>query len=184
VIFLESTNKQNNVIKDDSSSNDNKNQKLKNLFKGKNLVIFILSFLLFCAFCSIPSDNTSYLQNTIESLNTNILEQQKQIEQYKEEKKLLQKEIDELKKDLQNLETENNTLRTSKQSTTLNTTSNITTQITQSKEQISDSAQTVWVGNTGTKYHKQSCRTLKGNGHQIPYQQALNEGREACKVCY
>lgn len=42
----------------------------------------------------------------------------------------------------------------------------------------------VWVGDTGTKYHYQSCRTLKGNGHQITLEQALAEGREPCKVCH
>ena len=42
----------------------------------------------------------------------------------------------------------------------------------------------VWVGDTGTKYHYQSCRTLKGNGHQITLQQALAEGRAPCKVCH
>lgn len=42
----------------------------------------------------------------------------------------------------------------------------------------------VWIGDTGTKYHYQSCRTLKGNGHQITLEQALAEGREPCKVCY
>ena len=42
----------------------------------------------------------------------------------------------------------------------------------------------VWVGETGTKYHNQGCRTLKGKGHQITMQQALAEGREPCKVCH
>lgn len=42
----------------------------------------------------------------------------------------------------------------------------------------------VWVGDTGTKYHKHSCRTLKGNGHQTTMEQALSEGRQPCKVCY
>ena len=50
--------------------------------------------------------------------------------------------------------------------------------------QTNTNEQMVWVGNTGTKYHKQNCRTLKGNGHQITMQQAIAEGREACKVCY
>lgn len=50
--------------------------------------------------------------------------------------------------------------------------------------QTNTDEQMVWVGNTGTKYHKQNCRTLKGNGHQITMQQAIAEGREACKVCY
>lgn len=42
----------------------------------------------------------------------------------------------------------------------------------------------VWVGDTGTKYHYQSCSTLKGNGHQITLQQALNEGRQPCQRCH
>ena len=42
----------------------------------------------------------------------------------------------------------------------------------------------VWVGETGTKYHIQSCPTLKGKGHQITLQQAQSEGREPCKVCH
>ena len=46
-----------------------------------------------------------------------------------------------------------------------------------------DSSQTVWVGNTGDKYHRQSCRTLKGKGHSITLSQALAEGRSACQVC-
>ena len=50
--------------------------------------------------------------------------------------------------------------------------------------QTNTDEQMVWVGDTGTKYHKQNCRTLKGNGHQITMQQAIAEGREACKVCY
>lgn len=41
----------------------------------------------------------------------------------------------------------------------------------------------VWVGNTGNKYHRQSCGTLKGKGHSITLKQALAEGRESCKVC-
>ena len=44
-------------------------------------------------------------------------------------------------------------------------------------------SQMTWVGDTGDKYHRQNCRTLKGNGHQITMQQALAEGRQACKVC-
>lgn len=42
----------------------------------------------------------------------------------------------------------------------------------------------VWVGDTGNKYHYQDCRTLRGKGHQITVQQALAEGRQACKVCH
>lgn len=46
-----------------------------------------------------------------------------------------------------------------------------------------DSSQTVYIGNTGTKYHRQSCSTLKGNGHAISLSEALKQGREPCKRC-
>ena len=45
-------------------------------------------------------------------------------------------------------------------------------------------SQMVWVGETGSKYHNQGCRTLKGKGHQITLQQAQSEGRAPCKVCH
>ena len=52
------------------------------------------------------------------------------------------------------------------------------------QQQVSSQGGTVWVGETGNKYHKQSCPTLKGKGHQISLQAAKDEGRTACKVCY
>ena len=47
----------------------------------------------------------------------------------------------------------------------------------------SSSGETVYVGDTGNKYHRASCSTLKGNGHAISLDKALAEGREACKRC-
>lgn len=47
----------------------------------------------------------------------------------------------------------------------------------------SSSSETVYIGDTGTKYHREDCRTLKGNGHAITLDEALAQGREACKVC-
>lgn len=42
---------------------------------------------------------------------------------------------------------------------------------------------TVWIGKTGTKYHRQNCRTLSGGATAISLNEALAEGRAACKVC-
>ena len=42
---------------------------------------------------------------------------------------------------------------------------------------------TVYIGNTGNKYHRQDCRTLKGKGHPISIDEARRQGRTACKVC-
>lgn len=41
----------------------------------------------------------------------------------------------------------------------------------------------VYRGETGTKYHYQDCPTLKGKGSPITYDEALEQGREPCKVC-
>ena len=36
---------------------------------------------------------------------------------------------------------------------------------------------------TGTKYHLQSCRTLRGRGIPIKLSESKRDGREACKIC-
>ena len=42
----------------------------------------------------------------------------------------------------------------------------------------------VWVNDSGEKYHKRSdCSGMKG-AYQIPKDQAINMGKEACKKCY
>lgn len=51
-----------------------------------------------------------------------------------------------------------------------------------SKEQ--SNFDTVWIGETGNKYHYQSCPTLKGKGHPISLSEAKTQGREPCKVCH
>lgn len=69
------------------------------------------------------------------------------------------------------------TSSSSKSTTTTSKPSNINTS-TNDKN-----SKTVWIGNTGTKYHRESCSTLKGNGHKITLKEAIAEGREPCKVC-
>jgi len=51
-------------------------------------------------------------------------------------------------------------------------------------EQEDTSSRTVWIGDKGTKYHRKDCRTLKGNKYEITYDEAIRQGRKACKVCY
>lgn len=47
-----------------------------------------------------------------------------------------------------------------------------------------DEEEIVYVGKTGSKYHYQNCRTLKGKGRAISLKDALAQGRQACKVCH
>jgi hypothetical protein len=48
---------------------------------------------------------------------------------------------------------------------------------------IEETPETVYIGKTGTKYHYEDCPTLKGKGSPITYDEAIEQGREPCKVC-
>ena len=41
----------------------------------------------------------------------------------------------------------------------------------------------VYIGKTGSKYHKANCPTLNGNGIPIDKQEAEKLGIEPCKIC-
>lgn len=41
----------------------------------------------------------------------------------------------------------------------------------------------VYIGKTGNKYHKENCSTLKGKGSAVTLDEALAQGRTACKRC-
>lgn len=57
-----------------------------------------------------------------------------------------------------------------------------TTTIYQPAE-VTNINETVYIGKTGTKYHRQDCGTLKGNGTAITLDKAIAQGRTACKTC-
>jgi hypothetical protein len=44
-------------------------------------------------------------------------------------------------------------------------------------------AQTVYITNTGAKYHQKSCQHLKRSSIEISLQDAINRGYDPCKVC-
>lgn len=176
---------------DDSKNGYKEKFKLKNLLQGKNLAIVILSFLLICFSLTIPSDNTEQLQNSIEELNTKITNQEQQLKDNEEKIKALQNDNEGLNQQIKTLNAEKDELKKENDSiiasfnTYTPTSSNLSipTATNNSSTENNNIEQMVWVGNTGNKYHKQNCSTLKGNGHQITYQQAIAEGRQACKVC-
>lgn len=45
-------------------------------------------------------------------------------------------------------------------------------------------AQTVYITNTGAKYHDGACRFLKKSKIAIDLSDAKNKGYEACKICH
>lgn len=147
-------------------------------------------------------------------LNSKVKDNEKQIINLQDANKLLVEEKEKLKEETKALETEKQELNTkveelekiSSAKTTKSTTTPVATTSQSQKSSSSSSSsnssvsksssqtapvsssnsnsQMVWVGETGTKYHNQSCRTLKGKGHQITLQQAQAEGRAPCKVCH
>ena len=44
--------------------------------------------------------------------------------------------------------------------------------------------QIVYIGETGSKYHYETCRTLKNGAFPITLEEALTQGRTPCKVCH
>lgn len=190
------------------------NKFFKFIFDGKNIAIIILSFFLFCAFCaySNPVDITKY-ENEINGLTQKLENTENQITKLQEENKSLQESITKMQNENKLWQEEKTKLETEKQElttkveelqktiseqqtkstvSTSSTSNNSSTSVStsqkasssQSTSSSNNNSQMVWVGETGNKYHYQNCRTLKGKGHQITMQQALAEGRQACKVCH
>lgn len=54
---------------------------------------------------------------------------------------------------------------------------------TQTAPQSENDELTVYVTDTGERYHLSSCRTLRGNGRPISLGEARRRGYTACRVC-
>lgn len=174
-----------NETKNEAVIKDNRqDSKFKVFWKDKkNVIIVILAALLL-----FPGSatNSSY-QNQIEGLNNQLTELKTELESYQKQvtnlentNKSLQTEKTKLEEEKQELNNKIEELQnaSSSETTSIPVTSSTTTTSSENNSEM------VWVGNTGTKYHNEGCRTLKGNGHQITMEQALSEGRTACKVCH
>lgn len=200
-----------NEVKEKIKELKNSNKFWNFILDGKNIAIILLSFLLLC-FLIAYSDSNSYkyfsqledLTSQINGLNTKnnelnnaVEDNKKQITNLQDANKLLQEEKSTLEKEKQELNTKikeleeissTKTIETSPQvQSSSNNTSPSTTPETSSETSAPNTttnSEMVWVGETGTKYHNEGCRTLKGKGHQITMQQALAEGRQPCKVCH
>ena len=167
-----------NTIKENKTLNTKKKFEKEQL---KTIAIIFLLFLVFCFLLTSSSDETSRLSNEIKDLNNQITSLTTEKENLNSQIMQLNKDLDSAKSQITTLENEKNELNSrieelEKVSSTKNTTSTTSTA-------TNNNSQMVWVGETGTKYHTQNCRTLKGKGHQITMQQALSEGKQPCKVC-
>lgn len=63
------------------------------------------------------------------------------------------------------------------------TASGAATQTQEAPKNNNLTSRTVYIGKTGTKYHRKTCGTLKGKGRAITLSEALAQGREPCKRC-
>lgn len=137
---------------------------------------------------NLKIENNQKQITDLQNSNKLLIEEKNKLE---DEKQTLEKEKQELTTKIEELEkassteTTTNPVNNSTSSTSSSSSDNSNTSNQTSPASSSDSdSEMVWVGQTGSKYHNQGCRTLKGNGHQISLQQALSEGREPCKVCH
>ena len=164
------------------------NNSKKSFWKDKkNIAIVILSFLLFCFIITYPNSNNSTNKSKIEELTKQVNTIKAENDELNAKIEANNKQITDLQENNKTLTEENNNLKSEKQELStkveeLQKTSSASSSTSTSS--LNNSSQMVWVGNTGTKYHKQNCSTLKGQGHQITLQQAQAEGREPCNVCY
>lgn len=51
------------------------------------------------------------------------------------------------------------------------------------KDVSSEKSETVYVGKTGSKYHRKDCSTLRGKGTPMNRQDAIQAGKQPCKRC-
>lgn len=184
--------------------------KFKHFIKEKSLIIesilTVIIFLMIIIVTSIngqkeiiekqydefkaKSENTSKtLQTEIKEKNNKIVDNEKKINELQQEEK--KKEINEsiklLESERQKLEQEKQTLTTQieelkKASSTViqsKSSSTSTSNITQNTNSA-----TVYVTNTGKKYHKSSCSYLKKSKIQISLSEAQRQEYTACSRCY
>ena len=179
--------------------NESKNKKTNTIL---NIVIVLSIFFIFCIIYSsvIPNDLSEYkkeiknLNTQVSTLTEQIKNNENQIATLSESNKTLESENQKLKDEKNDL---NNQIEELSKVPSVSATTQPTTSDNNSSSQSSTSepksdltttpsnnnSQMVWVGETGSKYHVQSCSTLRGKGHQITLQQALAEGKQACKRC-
>lgn len=133
---------------------------------------------------SMNSYKNSYMTNeATENMVKKEVLNEKKTETLSKEESLDTKKSSNTSSNVKESTSKKETNSTSKTSTNSSKKTNSKAPVTSNSDKNDKTSQTVWVGNTGTKYHRQSCRTLKGKGHKITLKEALAEGREPCKVC-
>lgn len=164
-------------------------------------IIIALSFVLFCAIFMPYKAKYNNLMNDYNDLTGKLYG-------LRDQKAALEKKIDELEaltvattELIPETTTETTTIATTTTTIEITTTSeavNNTPVYSENNNSSSDfssssgsyrrtgttGGSTVYIGQTGTKYHKQDCQSLKGKGTAISLSEAQAQGREPCGICY
>lgn len=190
------------------SKHSEKNTK-KSFWKDKkNIAIVVLSFFLIISFGDSPSQDTTKLNNEINSLEEQVKSLSRELEEKNSENNSL--EIEELQKQIQDKDTHINNLENqinslNEEKTNLNSkitelteeNNNLqaykTSSASSSKTQTTSTSKvyaeptntsyTVYITNSGEKYHRDGCRYLKNSKIAIDKSSAISQGYTACSVC-
>ena len=188
---------------------EKENKSKKKFWKDdKNIAIVILSVMLISlVFLSPTTNSTLDAVGTIDRLSTQINELnqsndnlQKELEETKsavtkltEEKQVLENEKNQLADEKQKLEEDNKQLndektqlssqieQLKKTSSTQTTEQKKTSQVSSNTQKITST--TVYVTNTGNKYHRSGCSYLRKSSNAISKDAAISQGYTPCSRC-
>lgn len=150
--------------------------------KTKNIIIIVLSFLLIITFSNSDSHkNDSEIQDLKGQLNN----LNSQVEDYKNQITTLQEEKTKLESEKKTLEQEVEQLKTSNlNKSTQNTSASASTNSTSSPDNTtSTNSYTVYVTNSGKKYHSAGCSYLNKSKISIDKNTAISRGYTPCSKC-
>lgn len=119
------------------------------------------------------------LQKKLESLN----QYDKQIADLKDENSKLTEENKSLKSKVASLESDNKELKSDNSSLQKKITSASADTNYKEETESESSSYTVYITNTGSKYHRAGCRYLRQSQHKISKEEAESEGYTPCSVC-
>lgn len=144
-------------------------------WREKNILVVLISiFIIFCIIVYVVV-STNYYKTELENLTAKTTELEKQKELIskdrlgmKDEKEKLEEKVDSLNKKISELEEANKKTTTTKKKTTKKKTKSVT----------------VYVTNTGSKYHKSWCSYLNQSKIPISLKNAKAQGYTACSRCY
>lgn len=211
--YEESINISKEQIDEDETSNnilDTIKNKLDNVNLKERIKTISIVFLLFIIFCFAISDDsqknvelkkqveeltkqTEELTTQITTVNNKLEEKQKKLEEKSREVTTLQEEKTKLESEKQTLNQEIEELKTSKANKTSTQTSTSPSLTSAQKTSSSSSSNaenvstsnsyTVYITDTGKKYHSAGCSYLKNSKHAISKDSAISQGYSACSKC-